>query len=213
MRNMQLKKRFSVRNGVAAGAMAVALFAGSLPAMASNGAGAGVKMELSVQGEGEHAKLERKGRLETSGMVRELKELNKDVRHELRDGRDRENATSTGQTEAAKLCRKTSKDTFAAATLQARTEKEASMKSALETYLAAIKSARAAYHASIDVGTSTSPTSTDGFIAARLTYRTAIENAKNAFRDAKTKINADYRAKIDAATTARKTANQVCASK
>ena len=63
---MQLKKRFSVRKSVAAGAMAVAMFAASMPAMASNGLGLGLNADLRLERDeakslGQQIKAELKG--------------------------------------------------------------------------------------------------------------------------------------------------------
>src|SRR5688572_12947200 len=76
---MQLKKRFSVRKSVAAGAMAVAMFATSMPAMASNGFGLGLDLDARI-----NARIAKDENGENRGRSADAKNLNEQIRAELK---------------------------------------------------------------------------------------------------------------------------------
>jgi hypothetical protein len=214
MKHMQLKKRFSVRKGVAAGAMAVAMFATSMPALASNGAGIGIG--ISGHSDPNHGKLERnfrhgdsKARQAYKDDLQGLRALKKEVRDDLKSAwkgqRNDRDASNTAQSAAIKQCRKTAKDAYSDAASKAREERDSGLKSAVDTYKAALKSAQSAFQATVDAGSGLDVTA-----AARLTYRTAISDAHKAFRSAKISVLAAYRTEIEAARKAEKEAKDSC---
>ncbi|MEK7546497.1 MAG: hypothetical protein AAB554_05545 [Patescibacteria group bacterium] len=227
---MQLKKRFSVRKSVAAGAMAVAMFATSMPALASNGLGFGLGLDVGAQarfaGNDDHK--EGKAGLKL-GINTEIKEELKAIKLELKLASQSEksenfgrSATLTSEVELRKQCRKTAQADYDQAMSAARAERDADMKKARESYLAALKAARAAYHASIATGTATVVTgSTTGTTSAtvtvqvdarvsRKTYQQAVKKAQKDFRDAKDAASSAYHADTKAARDAHKAAYKAC---
>lgn len=217
---MQLKKRFSVRKGVAAGAMAVAMLASSMPAMASNGfghgqgRGLGLGIGLSFKAEADtdvddDAQEHGQGRFDSG-----LKTLVKDVRDEVKSfwklGGSDASATDSAQVAAAKACRKTAKSAYDDAAKAARAERDAGLKAALETFKTKLLDARAAYHATVDVSASSTPVSAETSAAARASYRLSYENGLQAFRDARATVMASYRTELAAARAAKDAATKTC---
>lgn len=221
---------------MAAGAVAVAMFATSMPAMASNGLGlghgigrglnlglglslhAGAKADKGDRKEDKHAGDARADLHADAGLLADLsalKALTKEVRDDFKSIRkdDRFNAaaSTTAEIAARKQCLKTAKDARVDAVAHARTERDSGLKSAVETYLAALTSARNAYHASVGVsGSATSTSAIDIQLVARLKYRTAVSDAQKAFHAAKASVMAGYRADLAAARAVEKTADSAC---
>jgi hypothetical protein len=232
---MQLKKRFSVRKSVAAGAMAVAMFATSMPAMASNGLGIGLGLEarggrLMARGDDDREGRENGGSDEAKGLQAQIKTELKAIKTDLKAssklqvGSATSSATGTGSVEARKQCRKAAQTAYAAALEDAREERDAGLKAAREKYLAALKAARDAFHVSLKAVVSGSVTGSASGTAsatgtaqvdlrtARKTYQEAVKKAQQDFRDAKRAVSAAYHADTKAAREAHKTSTVACKS-
>jgi hypothetical protein len=214
---MQLKKRFSVRTAAAAGAMAVTMFATSMPVMASSGLGLDAKVRLGLDAD-----------------FKEVKELQKEIRKDLKDAgkferklRFEASATVTDERKEKakdrKVCRRVAEDAYKVSLKAAQAEHAAAFKVANQAYLAALKSARNAYHASVKAalgltvsasGTgatgSASGTIVADLSAARKTYRDAVRKAQDDYSAAKKRIRAEYRVDLEAARTTRRAADEAC---
>jgi len=216
---MQLKKRYSVRKGVAAGAMAVAMFATSMPAMASNGfgLGLGVRGRAQVdQGDDDHqGEFEGRGMKLGIGLGADIRTELKSIRKELKDAAklfrrqekaDR-SASATEEVAALKQCRAQARETYDASLKTARDERDAGLRTARTEYLSALRAARAKFQAAIGLNLSgadgsATATAIADFTAARETYVTEMRAAYKKFSETKKGVQAAYHEETKAARTA-----------
>lgn len=222
--DMQLKKRFSVRKSVAAGAMAVAMFAASMPAMASSGFGLGLDGRVNVRlsrgdDEGERGRHDDEAKDFARQVKNELKAAKEDLKAaaKLKSASATPAESATGTVQARKECRKEAQSEYAASLKEARAERDADMKAARETYLAALKAARVSFRAAVKLGvtgsasgTSATTTAQVDLHAARKDYQEAVKKAQKAFRDAKHAAAARYHADAKAARAAHEVAIKGC---
>lgn len=207
---MQLKKRYSVRKSVAAGAMMVAMFAVSMPAMAYDGLSFDNRMKVRIAKNDDSD--DDKDR---SGLSKEIKNEVKAIKNELKEAEkldkpDR-SASSTTEVKSRKQCRKDSQQTYSKAVEAARSEREAGLKVAREAYLRSLKAARTSFHASnAAINVSATGAQQVDTRAVRKTYQQAVKKAQTDFSAAKRALATAYHEDVKVAQVARKASEAAC---
>ncbi len=214
---MQLKKKFTIKKQLAAGAVTAVMLVSAFPAFASDNGlesrgnpglhfGLGAKIGLSS---------------DAQALQGEIRDELKDVRKELNASAKAQKANTTNMSAEVterKRCKKDAETQYRTALEKARDERDGAVKTAQQTYLNGLKTARDAFHVrianagiSLGLGQLTlSATANAELKAAREAYQQSVKAASQIFNEAKKKANASNHEEAKAAKVTRENAAKAC---